>query len=63
MSLALNNCEGGELVFPEQKLAIPMEAGSAFFFPSTYSYPHFTNPAKGPRYVVITFFRYEKGRL
>lgn len=63
MSLCLNDTDGGELVFPEHKLTIPMEAGAAFFFPASFAYPHYTNPAKGPRYVVITFFRYQKGRL
>jgi hypothetical protein len=63
MSLFMNTIEGGELVFPEQEIEVKPEAGTALFFPASYAYPHFTKPSKQDRYVIVTFFRYQKGRL
>lgn len=62
MVMFLNKVEGGELIFPEQKITIAPEAGKAAFFPASFAFPHFTNPALQPRYALVTFFRYDKGR-
>jgi hypothetical protein len=61
--LFLNTLNDGELCFPEQKVEVKPEAGTALFFPASYIYPHFTKPSKQDRYVIVTFFRYQKGRL
>lgn len=50
--------EGGELVFPDQKMIIKPKKGLAVIFPPTGVYPHYTNPAAETRDILMTWMVY-----
>lgn len=58
MSILLNDdYEGGELVLLDGEMTIPVKAGRAVFFPSTFLFPHYVNKVtRGTRYAVVTWF-------
>lgn len=58
VSVLLNeDYEGGELVLLDREMTVPVKAGRAVFFPSTFLYPHaVTKVTRGTRYVITTWF-------
>ena len=50
--------EGGELVFPEQKLKIKTEEGKLVIFPPYGMYSHYTTPSHETREVIVSWFIY-----
>lgn len=55
------NFENGELMFPVQKVAIKPKAGLGLIFPTSFMYPHVTNPAIGSdRYVLRLGYFFKK---
>lgn len=49
--------EGGELVFPRQKLTLKPRAGSLVLFPPSWDYPHASLDVKsGVKYCVVSWF-------
>jgi predicted 2-oxoglutarate/Fe(II)-dependent dioxygenase YbiX len=48
--------EGGETVFPRQRLAVTPRAGKAILFPSGITHPHGANAVtKGTRFVIVSW--------
>lgn len=62
MLIYLNdNFESGELMFPVQKQSIKPKAGLGLLFPTSFMYPHVTNPALGSdRYVLRLGYYFKK---
>lgn len=49
--------EGGELIFPRQKVTIKPEAGMVVMFPATFTHPHeVAKVTRGTRYSLVTWF-------
>lgn len=50
--------DGGELLFPDQGVALKPVQGSIAVFPASYMYPHTTVPTCGKhRYILLPFYR------
>ena len=50
--------EAGDLIFPDQNVAIKPKQGAIAVFPASYMYPHTTTPTCGrARYVLLPFYR------
>lgn len=58
VSVLLNeDYEGGELVLLDGEMTVPVKAGRAVFFPSTFLFPHAVNKVtRGARYAITTWF-------
>ena len=53
--------DGGELIFPLQKTVIKPQTGLMLVFPTSFMYPHVTNPAMGDdRYVLRLSYFFKK---
>lgn len=53
----LSDCDGGDLVFPRQKVTVKCAAGRVVLFPSCFAFPHESTPVlKGTKYAVLTWF-------
>ena len=53
--------DGGELMFPLQKTVIKPQTGLMLLFPTSFMYPHVTNPAMGnDRYVLRLSYFFNK---
>jgi hypothetical protein len=53
--------DGGELMFPLQKTVIKPQTGLMLIFPTSFMYPHVTNPAMGDdRYVLRLSYFFKK---
>ncbi len=50
--------EGGELVFPEQKVTIKTEEGKIVAFPPYGTHPHYVTSSVKPREIIMTWFIY-----
>lgn len=51
-------CEGGELVFPQLDLSIEPRAGTLVCFPSDHNFIHGVNPVRaGHRYTLVSWLR------
>lgn len=59
MVLYLNDCQGGETVFPHQRRWAEPKAGRMVLFPPFYTHRHYSNPAESERYIVVTFIEAE----
>jgi hypothetical protein len=51
----LNDVEGGETFFPNQKLKIKPEKGKIVMFPAMLTHPHEVMPPKGDRFIMQTW--------
>ena len=59
-----DNFEHGELVFPLQEKSIVPKAGTVAIFPTSFMYPHVTNPTMGDdRYVVRMSYFFVKSAI
>ena len=58
MILYLNDdYQGGELIFPRQKIEYKPKAGDLVMFPSGFGYPHGTAPVtSGIKYCIVSWF-------
>lgn len=59
VSLGSSGSTDGELLFPNQDLAVPYTMGKATFFPTSYTHPHEVKPLKSERYVLLGWLYYE----
>lgn len=51
----LNDAEGGETYFPNQKVKVKPKQGTAVIFPAMLTHPHEVLEAKSPRYILQTW--------
>ncbi len=58
----LNDADGGETVFPNQRLRFEPKAGRAIFYPAFWPYPHQALPPRsGRKYVLVSWFCFPVG--
>ncbi|WP_127714883.1 2OG-Fe(II) oxygenase [Halobacteriovorax sp. HLS] len=59
-----DNFESGELIFPIQKTSIKPKVGLGLIFPTSFMFPHLTNPAIGAnRYVLRMAYYFKKDSI
>jgi predicted 2-oxoglutarate/Fe(II)-dependent dioxygenase YbiX len=54
------NTEGGDIVFPEQEKRFSTEAGKLLVFPPYSWFPHYTEPAKKDREIIVSWLLYDR---
>lgn len=56
--IALNDYEGGEIVFPRQNITVKLKKNQAIIFPPFWTHPHYVNSPKNNtvRYTINSWF-------